>query len=192
MEKELRSIKNLAKDQNSAWAVQGDQKIQKKILQFIEEATDSFFLIMTPDLSASSRDMQAVVDKIIEKKKSSDSINVKVALKVNPENSDQKSLINRLFHSDVDIFNWGSGGVFPFGLVLTDRAYLQTFLNSTTPKPRYEFGIFMENCSQEQLAGFHHLCLWVFTNLCQKVIFQKKKKPESETNQNEHTNGDDI
>jgi len=84
--------------------------------------------------------------------------------------------MNKLFHADIEIYHWDTAPILPFGIVLSDNSFLQTYLSSMNPKPSYDFGIFMENCYEDQLQGLRHLCLWVFTHLCKRVVFEKKKK----------------
>ena len=182
LEEQLMNIKSVSKDQNSVWALKGSQKIKRKINQFLDDSKDIFYLVITPDISSTNREFLIIVERILEKKYQNPEIEIKVALKVNPQNSEQKSLVNRLFHEQIEIYNWNSGLVFPFGLMVSDLSYVQTFLNSITPRPRYESGIFMEHCSEEQIKGLIHLCKWVFGHLCQRVVFSKKKnkKPNGE------------
>ena len=102
----------------------------------------------------------------------------RLALKVFPESMDQKILINHLYHAKIEVFKWNAGAVMPFGLYLTENAYLQAYLSSLAPKPSYEQGFFMENASQEQIIGLQHLSVWVYSHLCQSIIFRKKSKKE--------------
>jgi sugar-specific transcriptional regulator TrmB len=173
IEKELDSLKISGKSQDTVWAIQGAPKILKKIEDFLEQAELEFFAIITPDIGM--KEFQELIERFIDKKREYPEMQFKLGLKVN---QDHKNLMNRLFHANIDIFHWESSGILPFGLVLTENSFLQTYLSSMNPKPEYDFGIFMENCSKEQLQGLHHLCLWVFTHLCKMVVFEKKKKEE--------------
>jgi hypothetical protein len=90
----------------------------------------------------------------------------------------------------------------PFGIAMSDNNFMQTYLNTFTPKPLYDFGIFLENLSADTKMGLQHLCVWTYTYLCKKVVFTKKSKEKdniepvlnsdsSETEQNS-VNTDEI
>jgi sugar-specific transcriptional regulator TrmB len=174
IEKDLDNMKNVSKSQDTVWAIQEFPKIFKKIEEFLNSAEDEFFFIITPDFSV--KDLQTITEEFIEKKRIFPDMQIKIALKVT---NDHKNMMNRLFHANIELFHWDSGAILPFGLVLTEQSFLQTYLSSMNPKPQYDFVIFMENCSAEQLQGLHHLCLWVFTHLCKRIIFEKKKKDKN-------------
>ena len=36
----------------------------------------------------------------------------------------------------------------------------------------------LENASQAQISGLKHLCIWVYSHLCQKIVFRKKNKKD--------------
>jgi HTH-type transcriptional regulator, sugar sensing transcriptional regulator len=175
LEKKLQTIKLISKEQNSVWAIQGANKVKKKNTQFLENAEKFFYTIITPEFYT-FRELQTFTEHLITKREKNQDLDIRIAFKISKDEQEIKILINRLYHANIDIFNWNGAPILPFGLTLTEQAFIQIFLNSTVPRPKYEFGIFMDKCSLEQAKGFKHLCLWVFTNLCQKVIFQKKSK----------------
>ena len=178
LETRLNNIKKVSNEQNSVWAIKSDGKIKKKIKNILKNGEDYFYVILTPDISSSNRDLEHFTQILLDKKYDNPEFPIKFALKVNPENDEQKALINQIYHSDIEIYNWNAGPILPFGLVLSEQAFIQTYLNTVAPKPEYSFGIFMENADHEQLLGFKHLCEWVFSHLCQQVVFKKKKKED--------------
>jgi sugar-specific transcriptional regulator TrmB len=178
----LENLKNIAKIQDTVWALQGSQKVLAKIEEFLLAAEHEFYWVITPDISL--HDLQELADKIIYKKQISPEIIIKIAMRVN---NDHKNLMNRLFHGNVELYHWDQGGILPFGIVLTENSFLQTYLGSMSLKPIYDFGFFMEHCSEQQLQGLKNLCLWVFSHLCKQVVFEKKKKESiDESNKNEY------
>jgi hypothetical protein len=180
LEKKLTKIKQLpTTESNSIWAIRGVRKIREQLRKFIKQAEEFCFIISTLDDSrASIRELEQLTDILIQKIEDCPSIKIRLALKVFPESMDQKILINHLYHAKIEVFKWNAGAVMPFGLYLTENAYLQAYLSSLAPKPSYEQGFFMENASQEQIIGLQHLSVWVYSHLCQSIIFRKKSKKE--------------
>ena len=175
LENQLAQIKTESIEKNSVWSIQGNHKINKKFYEIINGAKEFCFIFLTLDYSISSiNELEILEGVLLEKRRSNPSLNVKIALKIFPEKDDQKSIINRLFHANIEIYRWKPTSVLPFGLILTESEFMQTFLSGTIPKPLYEFGILMEKASQDQLLGFQNLCIWVFYQLCKKVVFKKK------------------
>jgi len=177
LEKQLAQIKTESTEQNSVWSIQGKQKINKKFYEIIQNAEEFCFIFLTLDYSISSiNELEILESVIMEKLRSNPSLTIKIALKIFPDKDDQKLILNRLFHANIEIFRWKPKSVLPFGLILTDSEFMQTFLSGTIPKPIYEFGILMEKAGQDQLMGFKHLCIWVFYQLCKKLVFTKTQK----------------
>lgn len=175
LENQLAQIKTESIEKNSVWSIQGNHKINKKFYEIVNGAKEFCFIFLTLDYSISSiNELEILEGVLLEKRQSNPSLNVKIALKIFPEKDDQKSIINRLFHANIEIYRWKPTSVLPFGLILTESEFMQTFLSGTIPKPLYEFGILMEKASQDQLLGFQNLCIWVFYQLCKKVVFTKK------------------
>lgn len=177
LEDELENLKIASKEQDSVWAIQGEPKISKKLEQFIDDANEFIFIILTPDISASMKNLESVVDKLLEKRSKNPTILMKFAISITQE---QKNLINKLFHANIEIYKWNAGTMMPFGFIMTENNFLQTYLNSINPKPKYDFGIFMENISEEKRIGLQHLCVWFYTYLCKKVVFTKKSRVDKE------------
>jgi len=182
LEKQLENLKLASKEQDSVWAIQSPPKIKKKLEDFIDEAEEFINLILTPDFSSTPKDLDSLVDLLIEKKRNNPAIPIRIALSVN---QDQKNTINRLFHVNIEIFQWAAGAMLPFGIAMSDNNFMQTYLNTFTPKPLYDFGIFLENLSADTKMGLQHLCVWTYTYLCKKVVFTKKSKLEKEAGGNE-------
>ncbi len=180
----LKNIKiKKATENNSVWSLQGENKIKKSFKKFFDAAEVFCYIMLTLDNSAPSiKELEALADLILEKKFHKPEFTIKIAMKVYPESREQKSLINQLFHANVEVYKWNAGSVLPFGLYITEQAFIQTYLSSLTPKPSYAYGIFMENANLNQLSGFQHLCIWVFSHLCQKVLFKKKEKSQTDIN----------
>ena len=178
LEKQLAQIKTESTEQNSVWSIQGKQKINKKFYEIIQNAEEFCFIFLTLDYSISSiNELEILEGALMEKLRSTPSLSIKIALKIFPDKDDQKIILNRLFHAkNIEIFRWEPKSVLPFGLILTDSEFLQTFLSGTIPKPTYEFGILMEKAGQDQLMGFKHLCIWVFYQLCKKLVFTKTQR----------------
>jgi len=177
LEKQLKNIKIKQNLENSSvWSIQSESKIRKQVYQLLEEAQEFCFIIWTLDDSpAAIREFEAMNQTLLEKKRNNPNMQINIALNVFPENKDHKAIINRLFHANIEIYRWNTGHILPFGLYLTENAYLQTYLSKLDPKPSYTYGIFMENANQDQIVGFKVLSVWVFSHLCQKVVFTKKK-----------------
>ena len=177
LEEQLKNIKIKQNLENSSvWSIQSESKIRKQVDQILEEAQEFCLIIWTfDDSTASIREFENLNQILLDKRRSYPNMQISIGLTVFPENKDQKALINRLFHANIEIYRWNTGNILPFGLYLTENAYLQTYLSNLTPKPSYTYGIFMENAGPDQITGFKVLCLWVFTHLCQKVVFTKKK-----------------
>ncbi|MHA1673962.1 MAG: TrmB family transcriptional regulator [Promethearchaeota archaeon] len=175
LETELVEIQEMQPlEKNLVWTIQGEKKIKKQFKSFLEEATEFCNTILTIDYSpASLREFEQITQWILDKLRRSD-IKIRVAMKIIKDQKAFTPLINLLYHEDVEIYNWNAGSILPFGLVITDRSYIQTYLSSITPKPKYDYGVFMENASQNQISGLKHLSLWVFSHLCQKVAFTKR------------------
>jgi sugar-specific transcriptional regulator TrmB len=192
LEKDLENLKLTTKEQDSVWAIQNELKIMKKIEQFVDEANDFIFLILTPDWTSSIKEMVNIADKILEKRRNNSTITIKVAMAVVKESitSEYKSIISRLFHANIDLLQWNAGAIIPFGLVMTETNFLQTYLSSINPKPQYEFGIFMENISLEKRLGLQHLCLWFYTYLCKKIVFVKKSKTDKDYDSSDEMDDD--
>lgn len=171
---ELNSIQPTEK--NTVWTVQGEKKIRKIVQKFIDEAEEYCYMILTLDFSSSAlHEFESITSWILEKM-SKNQVEFRIAMKISKDQKQFTPLINHLFHDGVKFFNWNSAPIIPFGLVMTEKAYLQTYLSTLVPKPRYEYGVFMENASKDQIKGLHTLCIWVYTHLCQRVVFEKKKK----------------
>ncbi len=176
LENQLAQIKTESTEKNSVWSIQGNHKINKKFYEIINGANEFCFIFLTLDYSISSmNELEILEGVLLDKRHFNPNLNVKIALKIYPEKDDQKSIINRLFHANIEIYRWKPSSILPFGLILTESEFMQTFLSGTIPKPSYEFGILMEKASQDQLLGFQNLCIWVFYQLCKKVVFTKKK-----------------
>ncbi|MHA1745054.1 MAG: TrmB family transcriptional regulator [Promethearchaeota archaeon] len=177
LEKQLKNIKIKQNLENSSvWSIQSESKIRKQVDQLLEEAQEFCFIIWTFDDSpAAIREFEALNQTLLEKKRNNPNMQINIALNVFPENKDHKAIINRLFHANIEIYRWNTGHILPFGLYLTENAYLQTYLSKLDPRPSYTYGIFMENANQDQIVGFKVLSVWVFSHLCQKVVFTKKK-----------------
>ena len=177
LEEQLKNIKPESNEQNSVWAIQGIQKITKKFSEMIKNARKFCYIILTLDVSLKGiRELEILEELLLERRFLTPSPEIKIALKVKTDNEMQKQILNRLFHAGIHIYRWDPSSVFPFGLILTESEYIQTFLSSTDPKPKYEFGIIMEKASNDQIKGFKHLCAWVFDMLCKRVVFQKTQK----------------
>ena len=177
LEKQLAQIETESTEQNSVWSIQGKNKINKKFYEIIRNAEDFCFIFLTLDYSISSINELEILESIIlDKLRSHPTLNIKIALKIFPDKDDQKSILNRLFHANIEIYRWKPASVLPFGLILTESEFLQTFLSGTIPKPTYGFGILMEKANQDQLLGFQHLCIWVFQQLCKKLVFTKTQR----------------
>ena len=177
LEKQLAQIKIESTEQNSVWSIQGAHKINKKFYEIIQKAEEFCFIFLTLDYSISSiNELEMLESVILDKRRSNPSLNFKIALKIFPDKDDQKSILNRLFHANIEIFRWKPTSILPFGLILTESEFMQTFLSGTIPKPSYEFGILMEKAGQDQLIGFQNLCIWVFYQLCKKLVFTKTQK----------------
>ena len=178
LEDQLNRIKQLpSSESNSIWAIRGEKKIRKQFYKFLKQAEDTCYIITTLDDSRGSiRELENLTDHLIDKKENNPNFSIHLALKIFPESVDQKIYINHLYHAGIDVYRWNAGAVLPFGIYLTEKAYLQAYLSSLTPKPSYEQGFYLENASKEQISGFKHLCLWVYSHLCQKVVFRKKNK----------------
>ena len=140
--------------------------------------TKEICIILTPDLSESAKDLDNFADLLIEKQRKQEALPIKLALNINP---DYKNIINRLFHANIELYQWNAGKIMPFGILMTESAFLQTYLNNFNPKPIYDFGIFMENLSEDTRLGLEHLCIWCYTNLCKKVVFTKKSKTDKDS-----------
>lgn len=180
LESKLENLKNVTKIKDTIWALQGSPKILSKIDEFLNATQQEFYWVITPDINL--HELQEIADRIIRKKQNFPNITIKLAMRVS---NDHKNLMNRLFHGDIELYHWDQGGIFPFGIVLTENSFLQTYLGSMSLRPIYDIGFFMEHCSEQQLQGLKNLCLWVFAHLCKHVIFEKKKKDpmdESEMN----------
>jgi len=177
LEKQLKNIKIKQNLENSSvWSVQSESKIKKQIELLLGESQEFCFIIWTFDDSPTSiRELEALTQILMDKRRQHPSMLINIALNIFPENKDQKSIINRLFHANIEIYRWNTGNILPFGLYLTENAYLQTYLSKLDPKPSYTYGIFMENANSDQITGFKVLSVWVFSHLCQKVVFTKKK-----------------
>ena len=173
LEKQLENLKLASKEQDSVWAIQNQPKIKKKLEDFITDAKEFINLILTPDFSSNPKELEFLVERLIEKKRDNPAIPIRIALSIN---MDQKSTFNRLFHANIEIFKWNAGSMLPFGIAMSDNNFMQTYLNTFTPKPLYDFGIFLENLSADTKMGLQHLCVWTYTYLCQKVVFTKKSK----------------
>ncbi|UYP47716.1 hypothetical protein NEF87_004001 [Candidatus Lokiarchaeum ossiferum] len=178
LEKQLKNIKYVKPtENNSVWSIQGEGKIRKQFKQFLEDAEKYCMIILTLDNSAPSiRELENIADLLLEKRRTNPSFSIRVAMKILKESREQRGIINQLFHSNIEVYRWNAGSILPFGLYLTEKTFIQTFLSNMTPKPNYAYGIFMENASDEQLIGFQHMCLWVYSHLCQKVMFKKKEQ----------------
>jgi len=175
LEKQLAQIKTESTEQNSVWSIQGMSKIHKKSVEIINNAEDFCFIFLTLDYSTSAiHELELLEGLILDKLRSHPTLNIKIALKIFPDIAEQKVILNRLFHAGIEIFRWKPASVLPFGLILTESEFLQTFLSGTVPKPTYEFGILMEKAGQDQLIGFQNLCMWVFYQLCKRLVFTKK------------------
>ncbi len=176
LENQLAQIKTESTEQNSVWSIQGNNKINKKFYEIVNNAKEFCFIILTLDYSVSSiNELELIEGVLLDNLRSNPSLNIKIALKIFPEKDDQKSILNRLFHANIEIYRWKPSSVLPFGLILTESEFMQTFMSGTIPKPSYEFGIIMEKGGQEQLNGFKHLCIWVYRQLCKQLVFKKKK-----------------
>ncbi len=178
LENQLNHIKQMpSSESNSIWAIRGEQKIRKQFYKFLRQCEDYCYIISTLDNSRGAiRELENLVDILIEKKEKNPKISIHLAIKIIPESMDQKIFINHLFHAGIEVYRWNAGAVLPFGIYLTERAYLQAYLSSLSPKPSYEQGFYLENAGQEQISGLKHLCLFVYSHLCQKVVFRKKNK----------------
>jgi len=176
LEKQLKNIKIKQNLENSSvWSIQGEFKIKKQVEQLLREAQEFCFIIWTFDESpAAIREFDALTQILLEKRRLLPNMQINIALNVFPDNKDHKTIINRLFHANIEVYRWNTG-ILPFGLYLTEQAYLQTYLSKLDPKPSYTYGIYMENANSDQITGFKVLSVWVFSHLCQKVVFTKKK-----------------
>ena len=176
LEEQLKNIKFVKPtENNSVWSIQGEGKIRKQFKQFLENAQEFCMIILTLDNSAPSiRELENLTDLLLEKRRKNPSFSIRIAMKILKESREQRGLINLLFHANVEVYKWNASSVLPFGLYLTEQTFIQTYLSNMTPKPSYAYGIFMENASDEQLLGFQHMSLWVYSHLCQKVVFKKK------------------
>ncbi|MCF2141682.1 MAG: hypothetical protein K9W44_16640 [Candidatus Lokiarchaeota archaeon] len=179
----VQDLENLTKFQpieiNSVWTVQGEKKIRKLIRKFIEEAEEYCFLILTLDYSnVALREFEAITQWILEKLQKSNA-EFRISMKISKDEKQFTPLINHLYHEGVKFYNWNSSPIIPFGLVITEKAYVQTYLSSSVPKPTYGYGVFMENASKSQIKGLYTLSMWVFTHLCQQVIFAKKNQTKT-------------
>ncbi len=183
LENQLAQIKTESIEQNSIWSIQGNNKINKKFYEIVNNAKEFCFIILTLDYCVSSINELEILESVLfEKQQSNPLLNIKIALKIFPEKDDQKIILNRLFHSNIEIFRWNPSSVLPFGLILTESEFMQTFMSGTVPKPTYEFGILMEKANSEQLKGFKHLCSWVYRQLCKQLVFTKKKNGSENEN----------
>lgn len=176
LEEQLKNIKFVKPaENNSVWSIQGEGKIRKQFKQFLEDAEKFCMIILTLDNSAPSiRELENLAELLLEKRRKNPSFSIRIAMKILKDSREQRGIINQLFHSNVEVYRWNASSILPFGIYLTEKTFIQTFLSNMTPKPNYAYGIFMENASDEQLIGFQHMCLWVYSHLCQKVVFKKK------------------
>lgn len=166
-------------ESNSIWAIRGEKNLQKQFYKFLKQAEEYCYIISTLDDSRGSlREFEHLTDLLIEKKNKNNDFHIYVALKIFPESMEQKIFINHLYHAGITVYRWNAGAILPFGIYLTEKAYLQAYLSILSPKPSYEQGFYLENASREQISGLKHLCLWVYSHLCQKVAFRKKSKKE--------------
>ncbi len=175
-----KDLENLSKyqpvEKNSVWTIQGERKIQKLTQKFVKEAEKYCYMILPLDFSlASLHEFESITEWILAKLCKSD-IEFRIAMKISKDQKQFTPLINHLFHEGVKFYNWISSPILPFGLIITEKSYIQTYLSNSVPKPKYDYGVFMENASKNQIKGLHTLCIWVYTHLCQQVIFEKKKK----------------
>jgi len=176
LENQLAQIKTESTEQNSVWSIQGKQKINKKFYEIIKSAEEFCYIFLTLDYSLSSNNELEILEGVLtDKRHTNPNFNIKIALKIFPDKDTQKLILNRLFHANIELYRWNPASVLPFGLILTESEFMQTFLSGTIPKPIYEFGILMEKANSEQLNGFKHLCSWVYRNLCKQLVFTKKK-----------------
>lgn len=177
LEEDLEDLQQLQPiKKNSVWTIQGVKKIKKLIKKFIDEATEFCNIILTLDYSSQSlREFEQLSQWILEKLREKE-ISFQIAMKISKDQKQFTPLINHLYHEGVKIYRWDAGSVLPFGLIITEKSYIQTYLSDTTPKPSYEYGVFMENVSKDQIHGLSVLSTWVFAHLCQEVAFKKRKE----------------
>ena len=175
LEEELVEIQEMQPmERNLVWTIQGEKKIKKQFKCFLDEATVFCNIILTIDYSSTSlREFEQITLWILDKLRHS-KIEVRLAMKILKDQKSYTPFINLLYHEGVEIYNWNAGSILPFGLVITEKSYIQTYLSSITSTPKYDYGVFMENASQNQISGLNHLSLWVFSHLCQKVAFTKR------------------
>ncbi len=172
---DLQKIDLAAKVPNSAWAIRGAKKIKKLVKKFLKKSEKYFYIILTQDLTIPPKMLAKLSDIVMDKRLQGEEVKIKMGFKVLPENEDQKNIINQLYHNDVEIYHFHKTNILPLGLALNEKSFVQTYLSTVDPKPKYEFGIWMENCTVAQNRGFKHLCEYIFANLCKKVIFQKRE-----------------
>ena len=157
----------------SVWAVNGPANITRTIIRLIDNAESNLSIILTPDISNMDVNFINLINKVIEKKETTENMKISIAFTINEKHT---NAIRKMYYSDVSIFRWDAGAILPFGIFLSDKTILLTILSNVSNVAEYSFGITMDNATDGMIDGFRHLVNWCHHQLCKKAVFEKKGK----------------
>ena len=159
----------------SVWSINGEQNISKAMDKLIDEAEEKISIILTPDISSENNRFHYLVNNLLSKKQKNKDIEIELAFNVQEHHTHE---VSNLIHHDINIYHWSSGTILPFGLFVMENSFILTILIGVKGVPEYDFGITMENATEEMMAGFDHLASWCYAHLCKRVGIKRKVETE--------------
>jgi len=163
------------KEELGLWALPKKSHIMKSINELIDKADSVIYMIITPDISLSLHTLGKIFDKIIKKMDKNKNMDCKISFNYS---NDHKALVTEYLKHGGIFRKWKAGTIMPFGLYLSEKDFIFTILNSVADYPKYEFGIIIENLTEDIKNGYFHFAEWFLNHFCEKEarLIQKKKK----------------
>ncbi len=157
LKQQLKDIEKSKDDeQRLVWAIQGKKNVRDTIEGFLETAKERVFWLMSPDLFGPPMQKWAF-DRLVTCKADKHVPEIKVSLQVNDENQPQ---VKRLIEAGIEVFDRHEL-LLPLALlVVDDNKFIQLSLSTFEPAPEYNFGIYGNNVSSNQMRGVEYFFLY--------------------------------
>jgi sugar-specific transcriptional regulator TrmB len=145
--------KKKEEEQRLVWAIQGKKNVRTEIMNFITNAKERVYWLMSPDLFGPPMQGWAF-DALVAMKKAIKSAKIQVSLQLNDENLEQ---VRKLLEQGIEVYTRDEP-LLPLALLIVDSdKFIQLSISNFEALPEYTFGIYGKDVSEKQIQGMEYL-----------------------------------
>lgn len=138
---------------NVVWSLQKKNNVKAMMLKFVESAEENINYLSSPDVFGPPFNPW-MFEALIERVKEIDGLEVVISLKINENNSKH---VREMLTNDI-VVHHREEAILPFALLTVDNAkFIWLTVSKFEPLPEYNFGIYGEGVSRDQINGMNYL-----------------------------------